>query len=119
MFGGEGVPVSQLESYITHLPKESATVQALLGAEPGEWTTTEQLLALLLEASDVGHRVLVKLLSQKPPKMGDPLRIEWPGRKKAEALKKSRRPPSTPVEVMAFLGRRNSKVKVVPKGDET
>jgi len=113
VFAESGVPVRRLSALIEHLPSDAAAAAAQRGDPPGAWDRTEQLLALVLESQDLGHRVMVKLLASKPPSMGKPLRIEWPGRTATEAPKMKR---STPAEIAAFLGK--ARITVVPGGPD-
>ena len=74
---------------------------ALVDEPPGAWDTGDKLMALVLEQLDVANRMTAKVWGGKKQATGDPLYVEWPGRKEWKAAPKV---PSTPAEIRQFMG---------------
>lgn len=103
--------MGRVAALVEHLPPDAAAAAAQRDDPPGAWPRTDQLLALLLESSDMGHRLFLKANTKKGTDVGEPLKIEWPGRAAAAPPKKR---ASTKAEIAAFLGR--GRVKVIAGG---
>jgi hypothetical protein len=83
---------------VVGLPRESTFVRKVSPA--AEWSSTEYLLAALIEVVDAGNRWMVQLNTKRGSRQPDPVRIERPGAPK---------PKSRGVTVRQMFGRSSTK----------